>query len=108
MELSQLTICQELFQRPESIKNAAFNAAAELAFVSPDAMTPRIVDLIKHDLDPSQLVSVGPTEAAIFRTEEGTAFVDVLASKSQSYVPNKNTKDYDTLKWEEELRTQLA
>jgi hypothetical protein len=71
-------------------------------------MTARIVELVQQDLDSSQLASIGPTEAAIFRTEEGTAFVDVLASKSHSYVPNKNTKDYDTLKWEEELRAQLA
>lgn len=87
---------------------AAFSAATELAFVAPDVMTSRVVQLIKTDLDPSQLASIGPTEAAIFRTPEGTAFVDVLASKSQSYIPNKNTKDYDTLKWEEELRAQLA
>lgn len=46
-------------------------------------------------------------EAAIFRTPEGTAFVDVLAKKANE-VPNKNQKDYDTLKWEEELRAQLA
>ncbi|RAL64414.1 hypothetical protein DID88_001890 [Monilinia fructigena] len=71
-------------------------------------MTPRIVELIEQDLDATQLANVGPTEAAIFRTPEGTAFVDVLASKAQSYTPNKNTKDYDTLKWEEELRTSLA
>ncbi|CZR59752.1 probable translation activator GCN1 [Phialocephala subalpina] len=96
------------YQRTDKVKNAAFQAAAELAFVAPDAMTPRIVDLIEQDLDSTQLANIGPTEAAIFRTEEGTAFVDVLASKSQSYVPNKNTKDYDTLKWEEELRAQLA
>ena len=71
-------------------------------------MTPRVVQMIQQDLDPEQLAGIGPTEAAIFRTPEGTAFVDVLAAKSQSYTPNKNIKDYDTLKWEEELRTQLA
>jgi hypothetical protein len=97
-----------LIQSSNSVRKAAFNAAAELAFVAPDVMTSRIVDLIEHDLDPAQFANIGPTEAAIFRTQEGTAFVDVLASKSQAYVPNKNTKDYDTLKWEEELRTQLA
>lgn len=70
-------------------------------------MTPRIVALIQQDLDASQLQTVGPLEAAIFRTPEGTAFVDVLAKK-QNAVPNKNVKDYDTLKWEEELRAQLA
>ncbi|TVY78122.1 eIF-2-alpha kinase activator GCN1 [Lachnellula suecica] len=101
------TVCIPL-QYSESVKTAAFNAAAELAFVAPDVMTSRIVQLIEQDLDSAQLAGVGPTEAAIFRTEEGTAFVDVLASKSQSYVPNKNTKDYDTIKWEEELRASLA
>jgi hypothetical protein len=59
------------------------------------------------DLDPSQLDSVGPTEAAIYRTPEGTAYVDVLAKKSAAPI-DKNTKDYDTLKWEAELRAQLA
>ncbi|KAB8303096.1 hypothetical protein EYC80_004549 [Monilinia laxa] len=94
--------------RSKAAKDAAYNAAAELAFVAPDSMTPRIVELIEQDLDATQLANVGPTEAAIFRTPEGTAFVDVLASKAQSYTPNKNTKDYDTLKWEEELRASLA
>lgn len=95
-------------QESSDVKTAAFNATAELAFVAPDIMTSRIVELFQQDLDPKQLDNVGPTEAAIFRTAPGTAFVDVLAKKSQDYVPNKNTKDYDTLKWEEELRAQLA
>ena len=103
-----LTFYQTTVQQSDAVKIAAFNAAAELAFVAPDAMTTRIVELMKADLDPTQLAEIGPTEAAIFRTPEGTTFVDVLASKSQNYVPNKNTKDYDTLKWEEELRAQLA
>lgn len=70
-------------------------------------MTARIESLIKSDLDVAQLQDIGPLEAAIFRTQEGTAFVDVLA-KRDNVVPNKNVKDYDTLKWEEELRAQLA
>ena len=65
------------------------------------------MDLIRKDLDVSEAQRVGPLEAAIFRTSEGTAFVDVLAKK-QNVVPNKNTRDYDTLKWENELREQLA
>lgn len=70
-------------------------------------MTARIEALIREDLDVSKLQDIGPLEAAIFRTAEGTAFVDVLAKKD-NVVPNKNTKDYNTLKWEEELRAQLA
>lgn len=93
--------------KSDTVKQAAYNAAAELAFVAPDAVIPRLMELVSKDLDASQMSDVGPVEAAIFRTPEGTCFVDVLAKKKQSTVPNKNSKDYDILKWEEELRTQL-
>lgn len=46
-------------------------------------------------------------EAAIFRAPEGTCVVDVLAKKKQDVVPNKNDKNYDILKWEEEMRSQI-
>lgn len=65
------------------------------------------MELIGEDLNANQLRNVGPVEAAIFRTPEGSCFVDVLAKKAQNTVPNKNNKDYDILKWEEELRSQL-
>lgn len=66
-----------------------------------------MLDFICRDLSPDQLKGIGPVEAAIFRTPDGTCFVDVLAKKQQNTVPNKNDKDYDILKWEEELRSQL-
>ncbi|KAG6039359.1 hypothetical protein E4U41_002831 [Claviceps citrina] len=91
----------------DKIQQAAHNAAAELAFVAPDVVIPRLMKLISGDLDPKQLQNIGPMEAAIYRTPEGTCFVDVLVKKSQNSAPNKNTKDYDILKWEEELRSQL-
>ncbi|KAL6866280.1 translational activator of GCN4 [Amphichorda felina] len=88
-------------------KEAAYNAAAELAFVAPDTILPRLMELVSRDLDAEQLENLGPVEAAIFRTPEGTCFIDVLAKKSQNTVPDKNNKDYDILKWEQELRSQL-
>ncbi|KAK0946967.1 translational activator of GCN4 [Friedmanniomyces endolithicus] len=91
-----------------SFQSAAFDAAAELAFVAPDTLTTLIVKQISFDLEPSQLSSIGPTEAAIYRTPEGTAFVDVLSKQAQSNPVNRNTKDYDTLKWEQDLRSQIA
>ncbi|KAI1126637.1 armadillo-type protein [Nemania abortiva] len=105
--IDQLIEKTEFGQRSVIIKAAACNAAADLAFVAPEVMIPRIIDLIRADLATTELKEIGPVEAAIFRTPEGTAFIDVLAKKSQT-VPNKNTKDYDTLKWEEDLRNQLA
>ena len=86
---------------------AAYSAYTDLAFVAPEAALPVIVKQFSQDLDPQQLESVGPQEAAIFRTPEGTAYVDVLSKKAPVAI-DKNTKDYDTLKWEEELRAQLA
>ncbi|KAF3760981.1 ARM repeat-containing protein [Cryphonectria parasitica EP155] len=95
------------FSQPAPVKEAAYDAAAELAFVAPETMTRRIETLIRTDLNVVKLADIGPLEAAIFRTPEGTAFVDVLAKK-ENVIPNKNVKDYDTLKWEEDLRAQLA
>ncbi|OQO11515.1 hypothetical protein B0A48_03242 [Cryoendolithus antarcticus] len=91
-----------------SFQSAAYSALAELAFVAPDTMTALIVNQISTDLDPTQLDDLGPTEAAIYRTPEGTAFVDVLSTAAPAQAISKNTKDYDTLKWEEELRNSLA
>ncbi|KAJ5170711.1 uncharacterized protein N7500_003494 [Penicillium coprophilum] len=91
-----------------NVNLAVWSAGAELAFVAPDAMIPRLVDQIKYDLDGTRLSKFTVTDAAISRTPEGTAFIDVLSSKSKQPAFDKSTKDYDTLKWEEELRAQLA
>ncbi|KAK0800486.1 translational activator of GCN4, partial [Friedmanniomyces endolithicus] len=102
------TTMNDAWRTLPSFQSAAFDAAAELAFVAPDTLTTLIVEQISLDLDPSQLSSIGPTEAAIYRTSEGTAFVDVLSKQAQSQPVNRNTKDYDTLKWEQDLRSQIA
>ncbi|KAL9070152.1 MAG: hypothetical protein Q9157_005922 [Trypethelium eluteriae] len=90
------------------IARAACNAAAELAFVAPDAVIPKLIQQFTWDLDRERLANVGPTEAAIFRTPEDTVFIDVLASKAQNSSLDKTSKDYDTMKWEQELRSQIA
>ena len=90
-----------------AINAAAYSAYTDMAFVAPEAALPAVIKQFSQDIDPKQMGSVGPTEAAIFRTPEGTPYIDVL-SKKAPVVIDKNTKDYDTLKWEEELRAQLA
>jgi hypothetical protein len=87
---------------------AVWNAAADLAFVAPDVMVSPIVGLIQDDLDSGRIARFTPTDAAIARTPEGTVFVDVLNTKTSQPLSDKNIKDYDTLKWEEELRAQIA
>src|SRR5436190_20171221 len=89
-------------------KLASRHAAADIAFVAPDIAIPRLVSQIDDDLKLERLSRFGPTDIAIARTPEGTTFVDVLSTKSRHQLSDKNVKDYDTLKWEEELRIQLA
>lgn len=90
-----------------AISRAAYSAYTDMAFVAPETALPAVVQQFSQDLDPRHLESVGPIEAAIFRTPEGTAYIDVLSKKAPTTI-DKNTKDYDTLKWEEDLRAQLA
>ena len=90
------------------VDTAIWSAAGDLAFVAPDTMMPQLVGQIKDDLNAVRLSRFTPTDAAIARTPEGTMFIDVLSNKSKQPAFDKNTKDYDTLKWEEDLRAQLA
>ena len=91
-----------------TINIAAYNTAAELAFVAPDAMLPLLVERIRDALPAEKVALYGPTEIAIARTPEGTAFVDVLSTKGQAYTIDKNSPEYDTMKWEAEIRSQIA
>jgi len=91
-----------------AVNLAKCQAAAELAFVSPDAITPILVTQIQDDLNAEKVGQYGPTEIAMARTPEGTAFVDVLGTKTSGRGLDKNTRDYETLRWEEEVRSQQA
>ncbi|XHG02859.1 hypothetical protein AWENTII_006184 [Aspergillus wentii] len=108
--MKQLTRVQEdsVQSKVPAVNNAVWSAAADLAFVAPDVMVPELVKQIQDDMNATRLSKFTPTDVAISRTPEGTMFVDVLSTKSKQPVFDKNTKDYDTLKWEEELRAQLA
>ena len=95
-------------QPSSKTKLAAYKTFAELAFVAPETITPLLVNQIAGDLSVEDLRQYGPTDFAIARTPEGTAFVDVLSTKGPNKVLDKSVRDYDTLKWEEEVRNQLA
>ena len=92
----------------EIINAAACDAAVDLAFVAGEVFVPILVEQLQVNLNTESLRGIGPTEAAIFRTPAGTPFVDVFAGSDKQTMPERNAKDYDTLKWEQELRSQLA
>ena len=89
------------------VQVAACDAAATAAFVAPKAMLPLLVSQIKEDLAPARIEAFGHLEAAIANAPEGVAVVDVLSQKT-NVQEDKNRKDYDVLKWEEEIKAQVA
>lgn len=109
--LKKVDLCLTSFDGDAPSANtrlAAFNTGAELAFVAPDTITPLLVRRIKTNLPSKHLSSYSATDIAIARTPEGTPFVDVLSNKSQNQILDKNSRDYDTFKWEAEVRSQIA
>jgi len=94
--------------RSAAVAIAAYSTAAELSFVAPEAIIPLLVERITTNLPAHEIAMYGPTEVAIARTPEGIAFVDVLSTKRQAYAIDKNSRDYDIMKWEEEMRSQIA
>ena len=90
------------------VKLAANNAAVDLAFVAPDKILPLLLESIEGDLRAEDVRKYGPTEAAISRMPEGTAFIDVLSKDKRNLTLDKNSRDYDTIRWEEDVRNQVA
>ena len=91
-----------------AIQIAGYKSFAELAFVAPNACTSLLVGQITRELAMSQIAEFTPTDYAIARTAEGTAFVDVLSRKSAPETLSKGSSDYDILKWEADVRAQVA
>lgn len=67
---------------------------------------PRLLEFLKRDMDSTDLRAIGPLESAIFRTPEGTCFVDALGKKGKSFIPSKKSSAEEILIWEQEMRKQ--
>ena len=59
-----------------SFVHAGFRAVTTLAFVAPTLILPPLMDQLHHDLDPKELETIGLHEYSIWKTPEGTLFVD--------------------------------
>lgn len=91
----------------EGTRQAAYNAVQSLALLAPNTYLPVFLEQATHDLDMQQLQDVGEEEIGIWKTPEGTVFVDVLSKKSETAV-EKNSKSYQQDKWDREVREQIA
>lgn len=86
----------------------ALNAAAYLAFINPSVITPSLVKMLEDDLNLDALAKLSDEDIMIWKGEEGTMVVDVLEKEMTKKVSNKNSKDYETLKWEQDVRKRQA
>ncbi|CAG8711008.1 925_t:CDS:2, partial [Scutellospora calospora] len=86
---------------------AALSVISTVTFVSPETFVPIIIVQCRKYLDPCLFEKISEQDIEIWKTEEGTLFVDVLKNKKQ-VVENRNKKDYQTEKWEREVREKIA
>ncbi|EEB06954.2 translation elongation regulator Gcn1 [Schizosaccharomyces japonicus yFS275] len=85
--------------------NAVISSLEMVAFVAPDDAIPHIVKLFRSQLENIRFDNITDTDIAIWKTPEGTMYHNVLEKQTKL---QKNTKDYETKKWEAEMRANLA
>ena len=77
-------------------------------FVAPQIFTDLVLEQIRSDLDTADLEKVTLEEAAIYMTPEGELYRDLATDMKKNSSLDRGAKDYDTLKWEMEVREQIA
>ncbi|CEP60540.1 Gcn1p LALA0_S01e13256g [Lachancea lanzarotensis] len=93
--------------KSSALYEAAVKSITYAAFVNPSTISHLIVDLIKSELNCSRLQAVDASQIEIWKGADGELVSEVL-QKSNKQLDNKNSKDYETLKWEEEVREKQA
>ncbi|CCD23307.1 Gcn1p NDAI_0B02720 [Naumovozyma dairenensis CBS 421] len=86
----------------------AFKAAAYTSFINPTAIAPLLSDLIKSDLAVGELPRLTAEDFEIWEGNENVMVVNILDKKMVNKLSDKNTKDYETLKWEQSIRKEQA
>lgn len=86
--------------------DAAVSAAATLSFINNSLITPKLTESIVSGLNTSQFPEFDEEKLAVWNTPEGTLAKNPFET-SKVYAENKNSKDYETKKWEESLKKEI-
>lgn len=86
---------------------AACKAIGTADFVNPDVIPAKIEYFLLKDLDKANLEEIDSTKLQIWKAPEGELVVDILNSKPKK-AEDKNSRDYETRKWEESLKKELS
>lgn len=90
-----------------ALYDASVRALATVAFIAPAQIAPALAARADSDLAVAKFASLESELLRIYAGVEGELVVDVLAHNTKR-PEDKNTKDYETRKWEESMRKELA
>lgn len=87
---------------------AACESLATLEFLSPEVVADKLSHVFNRDLDAAKLDEIDDLAIQIWQSDGTEPVIDVLNAKSSKDLQDKNSKDYETRKWEESLKQQIA
>lgn len=87
---------------------AACKSIGKIGFINPEAVAPKLAELFKLDLSTDNLAEIDSTAIQIWKAPEGELVVDVTNQGKPKKAEDKNSRDYETKKWEESLKKELA
>ncbi|CCF57283.1 hypothetical protein KAFR_0C02900 [Kazachstania africana CBS 2517] len=103
-----VTVAQNAAQENSALYVCALKALAYVAFINPSVVSPILSESIKINLNSDELNKLTSQDFDIWKGDEGVLVVDILEKKSVNKLSDKNTKDYETLKWEQSIRKEQA
>lgn len=86
-------------------KKTTFKSIATLCFIDPKAIAPLVTASLVQLMSPEN-IDFDDLQIKMWKNTSEEPVVDVLSNKKR--VVDKNDKNYETNKWEEELRQELA
>ncbi|ODQ79468.1 hypothetical protein BABINDRAFT_180589 [Babjeviella inositovora NRRL Y-12698] len=96
-------------EQQSNMHHSALAALSTVAFIGSDEVSPLILDLLHDDLRASNFESITPEDIRVWQGKEGEMVVNVLdTNEKKKKVEDKNSKDYETKKWEESVRNEIA
>ncbi|OLL26425.1 Translational activator gcn1, partial [Neolecta irregularis DAH-3] len=84
-----------IYHQGLSNQDSVLKACEILVFVAPDVLTRRLIGLFEEDLSPTIYQGIGSLEIAIWKAPDDAPYIN-------------SNKNYETEKWETEVRAQIA
>lgn len=86
----------------------ALKAAAYASFINPRSIVPLLSKIIENDLKTDVIAKLSNQDLTIADAAEGELVINVLEKDMDRKLAAKNSKDYETLKWEQNIRREQA